>query len=136
MNKGIEAAVAVDEGFLQWTAEFGPAEALEFAQHCQGYNNASNKRLTGLIQYVNDHAPKMKFAGTNANNGHPSHRFKIGREYSRVVYVVLDRQGMDPEFKWDKYLKGIERHAKTKAECDEFHVTEEDRRISIRIWWD
>jgi hypothetical protein len=137
-KRQVDTALAMDKEFHDWQAEFMPDSALAFVRRAEVYNRITRKGIVGLVKLINDKAPTLQLGSDNCNTGRANHRYKIGNEGSRVIYVHLDAWATDPGFVWKKFVKEIEQYAKKQATCDEFHVKEMHggRFITIRIWWD
>lgn len=149
VSRKVEAALALDEVSIDYRVEMRPDEAREFCRRAPAYNGFTEDDLTRLIDQVGEAIPPMEFGGTNPNNGKPHHRFHVGNEGSRVIYLDVDpsyfrtfRPGEDSPWHGEAVptFEGLEgllgRYAEV-ANADEFTATREsDVRWTFRFWWD
>jgi hypothetical protein len=152
----VEAVLELDEWSMDYRITLEPDQAAEWARRVGGYNAATSCVLAGLVKAINKIIPPMNFkprpATTlgahlypeveNPNNGKPHHKFRVGREGSRVVYVSIARRYLtlaaEPQSEADyekmkSCLIGVGRN----RQADEVDVVEESETgLTIRYWWD
>lgn len=132
----IETVRKMDEAFLRYQVEVTPADARDLAYNLQDYNEATSKCLVALIDDIGALVPTMNFPGDNPNNGFPHHKFVIGRELSRVLYLKIVKACMPKGFEYLTLAKRLSKLAKM-ASADEFDVVENDSGgFTARFWWD
>ena len=93
----VDAALALDRKSLSYRVELTPAQAVEFVRRADTYNGFTQDDLARLICGIGCLIPPMDFG---PDNGQPHHRFLVGNEGSRVIYLevvksYLTRQGWD-----------------------------------------
>jgi hypothetical protein len=121
----LNAMHALDVGTLHWQVQVKPEEAEKFL------SDAGDKLAHNFVVLANSRMPKAKW-------GTSEHWFKIGREYSRVVYLEMVKTYVRDftRGQWAAVLGDLETFAKI-AEADEFNVEQNDEVwLKIRVWWD
>jgi hypothetical protein len=133
-NKFIQGALAVDEVSTHFRIEFAPDTARAFVRIADAYNGFNQCDLVNLIDAVNDAIPPMLYGPGNPNNGRPHHKFLIGNEGSRVIYVNVTKAYLPASFNYAQLtskLKAIGR----RAHADEMDETG-THSYQFRYWWD
>jgi hypothetical protein len=87
-----------------------------------------------LIRLIDDTMPRMDFGLNNPANGRVAHTYKIGREYSRVIYVNLPKL-YNTTADWKQTEKEIRILAK-HYQADEIDVEQTPVSFEARLWWD
>jgi hypothetical protein len=131
-------ALTLDKLSIHYTVEFSPAEALFFVSRADAYNDFSKQDLTRFIERVNEIIPRMNYGGINPNNGNPFHKFDIGNEGSRVIYVKIVKGYLREHTaqQWAAMISSLQSNGK-RAHADEIHVVENaDGFIKLRFCWD
>jgi hypothetical protein len=147
----VKALLELDRWSTNYQVETTPAEARDFFRCDEAYNEYNPKKVLDLIRKIDERVPPMAFADTgpnwpNPNNGLAHHRYLIGNEGSRVLYLTIspnyfasfrpkpgDRHQTVPTFAALKST--FEQYAKT-AKVDEFTASETPNRWTFRFWWD
>lgn len=94
------------------------------------------ERMEFLIADLDRLIPPMKFRDGNPNNGLPHHRYAVGNEGSRVLYLTVRKAYLKPDFDYEALKRNLERVAKAHG-ADETWPTEDDPYTLVyRIWWD
>lgn len=104
------------------------------------YNNfdyqliKENFKLINLDCYINENNP---------NNGSSLFTFKIGREFSPVIYITFFKTtnyyfGENKKIKkmYDEDFKNLMFKFKEKTKADEIYFEEDKFYIDCRLWWD
>lgn len=136
-SRKVEAALFIDRLSQQYQIQFTPAEAREFVAQADDYNKFEKADLVRLVEKINEMIPPMDFGSTNPNTGRPHHRFIIGNECSRVIYVEVYKGYLS--WKPTRYLLLAEQlHAASQsAHADEAGLTQDDMNtFRFRFWWD
>jgi hypothetical protein len=136
----VAAALVLDEHALRYQVELTPDEAIDFAANLRDYNEATASRLTALVQRINDLIPPMDFGllngEPNPNNGRPHHTFRMGREYSRVLYVCIVKSYLPRDYDWAELVSTLDFYARHAA-ADEHGLSQTSpTSITFRVWWD
>lgn len=113
---------------LHYNVTVNPEEAVAFAQKV-------DSGLLGMIKEINSLIPKMDYGPNNPNTGQFHHNFKIGREYSRVVYLEFVKAYLPKDF---NYLNLFDKLSKLSKifRCDEFSIDNQEGSVSVRFWFD
>ncbi len=128
----ISAAFALDDLSLQWKAEFEALDAVEFGRSAIPHGNMEQKELIDAIRAINEIMPRMQFAPGNSNNGRHAHKFVIGREYKRVLYVTVAKRSAPK----DTDYNAITAKLKTISLAEEADLKQEDDLwYEFRICW-
>ena len=132
----VRAALALDEEALNWSVTVRPDEAAELAGALGGYNEATPERLAGIIASVDDLIPRKDYGQGNPNTGGMHHEYRIGREYSRVLYVQVVKTYLPDGFDLAALGVRIKEIAKDHR-ADEAWVTKDTPHdFEFRIWFD
>ncbi len=132
----IQAVLNLDPHCLNYQVEMQPDDALALTSRIGEYNNATEENLTELVKGINAIIPPMHFGEGNPNNGRAHHTFKIGREYSRVLYLAIVKTYLPKDFNYKELINSLNRLAASK-EADEYDVIENDTiSFTFRMWWD
>jgi hypothetical protein len=135
-SDAVRAALALDKHFLHYQIEFRPDEAAEFLRATEQVNDTKPDALASLVQTITENVPPMNFGAGNPNNGNPHHTFRIGREYSRVIYLNIIKTYLPSDFDYKSLHTRLDALAR-QALADECDVEQDDmRRFSYRFWWD
>ncbi len=133
----LQAAEATDNVSNSYRIEFTPEQAVAFLETADPQSQCWNSHLANFARAINEAVPRIQFGNQNPNDGQFHHRFLIGREYTRVIYldiakaylrdVVKDMNGFISELKkigrdYHAYEVEVERN--------------DDGAILIRYWWD
>ena len=144
----ISAAVALDHVSIQHKIDFSPVEARRFAARCESHG-VENWRLRRMIREIDKLIPPMYYPSRyvsppNPNHGRPHHRYTLGKEYSRVVYLHIVKAHLGnqppyqfrPEFDYNALTSALYDIA-SRYGADEFDVVENsDTAYTVRVWWD
>jgi hypothetical protein len=138
----VDVALMLDGLSTDYLVEFSPGEALEFVRRAEAYNEFTAQDLEKLVEQVNRLIPPMRFPNPeNPNNGLPHHRFKIGNEGSRVIYLIIRKFYLKPEFQgrridYAELARQLENLGR-EAHASECHVVVDDEyEFTYRFWWD
>lgn len=133
--------VALDRMSLHWLVEVEPNLAQRFFERAERYNGMRN--METLIGDINCLTPRKFYNKDNPNNGQFAHNYKIGNEYSRVLYITLSKYDTkNSKIDYDLWAKnimcvGIEHGAdETSFEVLEVPGMMEHGRVRVRLWWD
>jgi hypothetical protein len=132
----VRSALDLEKDSIQHQVQFHPTEALSFATVAKPAG-LGQLELVKLIEKINSLIPRMDFGPNNGSTGDPFHKFRIGLEYSRVVYIVVPKNyvpKMTPA-DWMKLVAQI-RAVATKFKADEYKVDIEPACLTFRLWWD
>ncbi len=139
----VDVLLELDGKSIRWNCEADPADAAEFFKRAEEYNGMENMGF--LIFDIDKCIPLTCFPSPagfpNPNNGTKNHKYKIGSEYSRVLYVQVNPF----YFKGEK--KSLERIAAEIEAVGEIHGADEissefkdnllgGRTLEVRLWWD
>lgn len=119
----IKTAQALDRVSIHHIVEFTPVQARCF-----------DTKLRAMLKKIDRVMPRMQFGDGNPNNGKTFHTYRIGKEYSRVVYVDAGKN-FNPEANWEQVARVVKQIGKA-ANADEIGITNDDLMLSIRLWWD
>jgi hypothetical protein len=140
MNKKLISAVHnLDRLSHHHTVTMSPAEARAFALHADSHPQPAEE-LRAMLKELDAAMPKMDFGMLNGrpnpNNGRMAHRYKIGKEYSRVVYLETAKRSYRQKIDWATIGKKLCAIGK-KYGVDESDIVEDDEHgFTIRFWWD
>ena len=129
----------LDRLSIHHQATLRPAEARAFALRANSHPQPAEE-LRAMLKELDAAMPKMDFGMLNGrpnlNNGRAAHSYKIGKEYSRVVYIECAKLSYRQPLNW--LTIGAELCAiGTRYGADEADVTENDQHsFAIRLWWD
>ena len=87
----LDAAAALDLVALQWRVTVRPDEAADLVGALRDYNGATRRVLARLIIGVDAVIPGSDYGPANPNTGRMHHEYSIGREFSRVLYVEVNK---------------------------------------------
>src|SRR3990167_4863663 len=137
----VTAALDLDEHSLNYRVEYSPDEALQFSVQVGGYNESPPALAGKLIQSFDLPIPPMQFGMCNGypnpNNGKPHHKYLLGREGSRVMYVQVHKNYLPDSFNYDLLARTLKSLAQA-AGADEYYQDDSFSAYSFvyRIWWD
>lgn len=114
--------------------ELTPEEALRFVDNCQQINCATNEVMSAMVTEINRLMPRMVYGPDNPNTGRFAHVYKIGQEYSRVIYVNL-LKAYGALVNWENLVGELEK-LPTMFPVDEFDVSLDNSWLTVRMWWD
>jgi len=146
-----ETALHLDKISLHHTIEFRPEEACYFARRQYelsetvgtqtGYGLTAHQTRQ-LLRLIDNVIPRMNFGTLNGqpnpNDGRTCHTYRIGREYSRVIYVTVphlyfregNRLGIIRQIKAS--IQSLAEH----YQADEFDIEDGKYSTTFRFWWD
>ncbi len=139
----VDTLLELDGKSIRWNCEAEPADAAEFFKRAEQYNRM--KKMENLIPDIDKCVPLTKFPSSvsfsNPNNGNQNHKYIVGSECSRVLYVQVNPF----YFKGEK--KSLERIAAEIEAVGEIHGADEissefkdnllgGRTLEVRLWWD
>jgi hypothetical protein len=143
-NRTVQAALALDPLSTHWQVELTPEDAHLFVCAAEDYNNFTRADLATLIQRIDHAIPPIQFNPGNPNNGKPHHKYRIGNEGSRVIYLDIHKgylKGRWAPADYDhlaQYLKALA----VAAHADEYDIDQDidftppDGLWTFRFWWD
>lgn len=132
----VRAALALDEEALNWSVTVRPDEAAELAAALREYNEATPVRLAAIVASVDDLIPRRDCGDGNPSTGGMHHEYRIGREYSRVLYVQVVKTYLPDGFDLAALATRITKIAKGHR-ADEAWVTKDTPHdFEFRIWFD
>lgn len=146
-NELLLAVKKVNDSFLHWQVTVKSTELLEILKHLDWYNEFNPARVEAGIGEINNLVPPMNFGETspgfpNPNNGKPHHEYRIGREYSMVLYVDILKTYMPKDFCYSQLSNQLAMVAKFMR-ADEFDVIKDSPHSErnpgefiYRFWWD
>ena len=142
----VEAAVVLDELALEYSVEMTPEEARAFFMKALS-KGEDPARVLVLIGEVDRLMPRMEMGPNNPNTGRKAHRYVVGREGSRVLYVRYVRAYASLEASAGLSLRvmklnhgvtvqyaGVNRTVPVGA--SEVHDRSDDGEVIVRFWWD
>jgi hypothetical protein len=132
----IEAALGLDPLSLKHLVQFTPEEAVEFARLETLRYGPTQDLVEGINELVPlSHEPPMN-GKPNPNDGRAHHEVWIGREYSRVVYLVIHKTYMPDGFPYGELHTKLYRLGKSLG-CDEVKCKRNNEgEFKFRFWWD
>lgn len=136
-TKKVKAALALDEHALEYAVTLSPTEALAFVKRASE-GNGSQADFVQLIENISQRIPRMDYGSDNPNTGRFHHAFRIGNEYSRVIYFRLQKCHVKQygEAEFTSLTADLTLYAQA-AKADEFDVSNEDEHeYEFRFWWD
>lgn len=143
----VKAALALDPLSLDYQLTLSPRETLRFIRKTGSYNTFDPETALKLVKKINALIPREKWRNSdNPNNGKMHHNFKVGREYSRVIYLDIVKGYMPKNYDYEKLAEKLRQLAK-EADAQEYTITEDttlpfDKLGGItggfvfRFWWD
>ena len=142
----VAAALLMDGHAHHYQVKYTPEEAAELVAHLGDYNAATQDELSALLCAIDSCIPTMDFGGDNPNNGRPHHHYRIGREYSRVIYVDILATYITAPYGWavDDWCRLAARLEALgrKAGADEVaaswsgDIEDDTGELTCRFWWD
>lgn len=138
----VGAALLLDEISINHAIELRPVDAEQFASLARPFNNCTREGFVSLIKAINALVPPMNYPDVNGrpnpNNGNPHHKFRVGKENSRVLYLVIHKGYLRGWADKDFDLLAKQLSSMAKAACaDESDIEEKgDFTFSYRFWWD
>ena len=97
---------------------------------------AHEARMWDLHASIDAAIPPMLFGPGNANNGHPHHLYRVGRECRRVLYVEVIHSYLKTRPGELDRIDAKLRALSQKYEADEFHRDPGEGSDTWRFWWD
>lgn len=132
----VRAALALDEEALNWSVTVRPDEAAELAGELRDYNEATRERIAAIVESIDAIIPRKDYGEGSPNAVGMHHEYRIGREYSRVLYVQVVRTYLPEVFDLAALAARIKEVAKGNA-ADEAWVTKDTPHdFEFRIWFD
>lgn len=140
----VDLLLEVDKLSIHYQVEIDPEEMDDFARRSAVYNGLERENLIRFVRYVNSAIPKIDFGASNPNSGRAFHKFHVGNEGSRVIYIHVAKFYLyrhSPEEWTDEKIRilgdSIARFAKKNARADEADIVKDDAHaLIIRVWWD
>lgn len=132
----LDTAFTLDGASTHYRIEFSPTQALKFIQRADPQSECWSREPLAFLQAINQTIPAMQFGAGNPNNGKPHHRFFIGREFTRVIYLdmamaYLENTVEDLPALIEKISQlGFEYHAQESAVYEQSAAG-----ILFRFWW-
>jgi len=127
----IQSTLSLDNVCSEYRVKFTPEEAQLFCA-------IRDHKLGELLDEIDAIVPVKNYKPGNPNNGHPHHKYLIGREHSRVLYVHVVRAYLPDDEAVQTILSHLARLANEYG-ADEYGANEtmlERNEIEYRIWWD
>ena len=123
-NNILEIFNELDNHSIRHQVEFRPNEAAQI------------KDVSDLVKNINKIIPLMNYPGNNPNNGHTHHKFKVGRECGRVLYLNVVKAYMPKEFNWNHFFGALKELGRDfHADENELHENSSGS-MTWRYWWD
>lgn len=137
MSDIVKATLALDPHSLTYQVQMTPDEAREYVEGLPpSYNGWTRAGALRLLDAVNGLIPPMQFNEGNPNNGHPHHKFKVGREGSRVLYVWVAKAYLPDDYNYER-LDALLADAGRDAQADEITCQDDtEHGYEFRFWWD
>ena len=132
----VKAALALEQVSIQHQVQMDADEALAFANRALP-SGLGQLDFVRLIEKINALIPRMDFGPNNLSTGRTFHKFRIGLEYSRVVYVIVPKnyaKDLTPN-DWMQVCAKM-RSLATKAKANEYKVDIDPASLEFRLWWD
>ena len=132
----LDAMLDLDTRCLHWQAEVTPTEALEFSARSRQYNAWTPLRAVTLIEAVNKAIPPMDYGPLNPNTGRMHHTYRVGRSYSREMFVQIVKAYMPKDTDYLQLV--VDLHEMGRAAAVDFQsvVEETAGSLTFRWWWD
>ncbi|MEM3390672.1 MAG: hypothetical protein QW491_14890 [Thermoproteota archaeon] len=128
-SRRVDLALQLDRVSSNFLVELSPEEALAFVERAGCYNGFTVEGLTELVSEVNRAVQRM-------GGGCRLHKFVVGNEGSRVIYVVVPKFGSGERIDFLVLAELFDGLA-LKASADEFGVFEDSGMYFVyRFWWD
>lgn len=146
-----QLATNLDAMSLHHQIEMTPEQARYFSYQAWKHSNdvgtqtgygLSAWQLYRLIKQVDAIIPRMSFGSCNGqpnpNNGHAFHVYRVGRAYSRILYIDVRHLYIEEDKRASEMkritasLKAIATHYK----ADEFNIEKSQYSTTFRLWWD
>jgi hypothetical protein len=139
----MRAALLLDRLSSNYEIEMRPDEAVEFLRRCEP-ENVSNDEWVSLVQEINHLIPPMQYGPDNPNTGQPHHTFRIGRDYSRVIYLRIVKRYLstEPPFQyretldWDTLDSKLVHLAVVHSADEAWNIKNDEHEYQFRFWWD
>lgn len=126
----------LDKQSIHWKVELDPEQTLQFVSEADAYNGFTQDDLVKLVKSVNEIIPPMKFPGENPNNGKTHHKFIVGNECSRVIYLQIIKTYLPKDFDYTNLIVRLsEIGAKANADENDLHENENGS-FKWRWWFD
>jgi len=138
----VDTLLELDRQALRWQVEVEPETAFRFFARAEEYN--SMKEMSTLIFDIDKIIPLTQFPETNGwpnpNNGKQNHKYKVGNECSRVLYVEINPF----YFKGEKrsleeiaaQIEAVGQNHGADEVSSEITSGEGWKHLSVRLWWD
>lgn len=136
----VKAAKALFPLSLHFQVTLNPKETLKFFNYKKGCPST----MSELIIAINKLIPVKNYPGDNPNNGDMSHNFRVGREYSQVLYLEVIKAYLPKDFDYIELANKLKLLA-INAHCDEYMIIENSSEpfmdgitgeFLYRFWWD
>ncbi len=118
-----------------------PAEAAEFARRVGPWQPEQYGMLP-VIEAADRIIPRKSYGPDNPNHGRTFHTYRVGREYSAVLYVDILSTYLAPGVTAAELGQRIIEEAQAAARADEaytlplFQEDPDGDSIAVRFWWD
>lgn len=123
-NPKVCAALLLDNHSNHYQVRMDPDEALEFTAALGDYNSFEPAKAVKLIEKINGLFDK------------PPHTYRVGREYSHVMYLDIVKAYLPAGNDYDALANTLSGWG-LEAKADEAGVTEDGNGMfTFRFWWD
>jgi hypothetical protein len=123
----IDILIALDS-HLHWNVTVNPVEAIQFGRKV-------DPKLADMVGEISNWIPLMDYGPDNPNTGKAHHKFRIGREYSRVIHLELVKAYFPKGYDYSDLIKRLKKISE-KYLTDVFGVEETDTALTVRFWFD
>lgn len=129
--------MALDD-FKHFLVEIPRDVATEWASRSEVCNRLTRKNLEALIDFINKSSPKQSLGKGNPVTGTPCHVFKVGNEFSRIIYVCYTKIHCKMEEKdWMNFAMNTLTRAKSIGKPDDAIMESNTPQVlTLRFWWD
>lgn len=138
VTKVVTNIIALDEDFEHYLVEITPDMAVDWANRSPVCNRLTRNNLVAMIDYINKTSPKEHHGKGDPLTGKVCHTFKVGNEFSRIVYVVYRKPYCKMEEKdWLQFAIDVLTRAKSIGKADDAIMESSSQTLlTLRFWWD
>jgi hypothetical protein len=138
VTKVVDHIIALDADCKHYLVEITQDMAVDWSNRSPVCNRLLRNNLVAMVDYINKTSPKQNYGKGNPNTGSVSHTFKVGNEFSRIVYVVYKKPYCKlDETAWLQFAVDILARAKNIGKPDEAIMeSNTNELLTLRFWWD
>lgn len=133
-NQKTNLVFNLDELSLNYKIKLHPNEVYWLVKNVDTKSNIEQDKIINLIEEIENIVPRRQYAPNNPNNGDFAYYYEFGREYSRVIYLHVEKKFVNNMSSgcFELYMK----KCAESAETNEFSFEENDVFYTMRFWWD